>query len=142
MPSTSYLPSQSDSPSESISPSIAPTMLPSIVPSDLPNIALNKPAIQSTTVHGGVASRAVDGNTSGYWSDNSVTHTGGNGWWIVNLGVVASIDRVVLYNRLDYWSHCLNNAKVSVLDYNEAEVYSLQLNENSPVSVEIDCQGI
>src|SRR5207249_606997 len=39
------------------------------------NIALGKSAMESSTDWGGVASRAVDGNTSGSFGDNSVTHT-------------------------------------------------------------------
>ncbi len=43
----------------------------------LDNVALKKSAQQSSTVSGGNASRAVDGNTSGRWGDNSLTHTHG-----------------------------------------------------------------
>ena len=32
------------------------------------NLALNQPAVQSTTGFGGVASRAVDGNTNGIYA--------------------------------------------------------------------------
>ncbi len=41
------------------------------------NIARGKPTNQSTTVLGGVSSRAVDGDVSGYFSMGGVTHTGG-----------------------------------------------------------------
>jgi arylsulfatase A-like enzyme len=41
----------------------------------LTNVALGKTATQSSTANRGVASRAVDGNTSGRYPDGSVTHT-------------------------------------------------------------------
>jgi hypothetical protein len=43
----------------------------------LPNVAKGKSATQSTTSSGGVASRAVDGNTNGNYGAASVTHTQG-----------------------------------------------------------------
>lgn len=39
------------------------------------NIALNKPAQQSTTNFDGYASKAVDGDRSGFYMDSSVTST-------------------------------------------------------------------
>jgi hypothetical protein len=41
------------------------------------NLALNRPATQSTTLYGGTASKAVDGDTNGFYSGDSVTHTAG-----------------------------------------------------------------
>src|SRR4051812_10353384 len=51
------------------------------------NYALGKPTSQSSTGYGGDPSRAVDGNTSGVWTNNSVTHTnfGHQPWWQVDL---------------------------------------------------------
>ena len=67
------------------------------------NVALGKPATQSTTAFGGDASRAVDGNTSGQWGDGSVTHTQDEryAWWEVDLGAVYKLDRIVIWNRMD-----------------------------------------
>ena len=67
------------------------------------NIALKKPARQSTTAFGGKASRAVDGNTDGQWGNNSVTHTSDerSAWWEVDLGDVYEIDRIIIWNRQD-----------------------------------------
>ena len=72
----------------------------------LMNVALDGAATQSTTAHGGVAGRAIDGNTSGVYGDGSVTHTygccGGTGsenpWWMVDLGSEFLIDHVVLFS--------------------------------------------
>ena len=47
----------------------------SIISTDLINVALNKPTTQISTDHGGVSSRAVDGNSDGNWHSQSVTHT-------------------------------------------------------------------
>ena len=43
------------------------------------NLALGKPAVQSSTGYGGTADRAVDGNTNGdYFAGRSVSHTAEN----------------------------------------------------------------
>ena len=65
----------------------------------LTNVSDGKPATQSSTDWGGVASRAVDGNTSGAWADGSVSHTGyeAQPWWQVDLQGVQQIGRV------DFW---------------------------------------
>lgn len=72
------------------------------------NVALDGVASQSSTSHNGVANRAIDGNTSGIWSDGSVTHTTGNSgngtpnpFWIVDLGEEFLIDSVSIWNRTD-----------------------------------------
>ncbi|MCW1923867.1 discoidin domain-containing protein [Luteolibacter arcticus] len=81
-------------------------------------------ATQSTTYQTGVASRAIDGNTNGTYSNGSVTHTDGstNGWWQVNLGTLQNIDQIVLYNRTDLPQR-LSNFKVSLWN-GSTEVYS------------------
>ena len=71
------------------------------------NLALNKPASQSSTYGDGVASIAVDGNTSGGgspWGSNaSISHTNKEAqpWWQVDLGTQADISEVRLFNRSD-----------------------------------------
>ncbi|KAI9549703.1 hypothetical protein GHT06_007389 [Daphnia sinensis] len=65
--------------------------------STLSNLALKKQTAQSTNYQNMVdGSRAVDGNISGNWLDNSVTHTEATpqAWWQVDLGAVHSIDFV------------------------------------------------
>lgn len=78
------------------------------------NLALGKPATQSTTAVGGVASRAVDGNTDGNWGNGSVTHTADAGWWQVDLQSVQRIGDVVLFNRTDCCSERLQNFELLV----------------------------
>ena len=82
------------------------------------NLALGKPATQSTTFSGGVAARAVDGNTDGVWTHNSVTHTIGvvdlQPWWQVDLGAVRGISHMVLYNRTDCCAERLANFDIQL----------------------------
>ena len=71
----------------------------------LTNFALNKTATQSSThSSGAVASRAVDGNTNGVFTNNSVTHTNSdaNAWWHVDLGQVQSINTIKVWNRVEF----------------------------------------
>jgi putative heme-binding domain-containing protein len=68
------------------------------------NVARRGKATQSATAHGGVAARALDGNSSGIYAYGGQTHTPENGndpWWEVDLGTVHSIDNIVIYNRVE-----------------------------------------
>lgn len=90
-----------------------------------PNVAVGKPASQSSTAYGGDASRAVDGNTSGSYGANTVTHTadGSNGWvagtpvwWEVDLQGDFQINEVAIFNRTDCCPDRLGNFRVSILN--------------------------
>lgn len=96
-----------------------------------PNVALGKTAFQTTTAYGGDASRAVDGNTSGVYGNNSVTHTadGSNGWvagtpvyWEVDLAGDFAINEIVVNGRNDCCPNRLGNFRVSIYD-NGVEVW-------------------
>ena len=68
------------------------------------NLALGGIASQSTTRGDGVASFAIDGNLIGndnWGPDANMQHTNTitNSWWKVDLGVEASLDSLVIYNR-------------------------------------------
>jgi hypothetical protein len=71
------------------------------------NLALNKPATLSSTLNYNDAERAVDGDTSGEFSDGSTcTHTELdsyeiNPWWTVDLGGTYDVSKVLIYNRAD-----------------------------------------
>ena len=82
------------------------------------NLAFGKEATQSSTHQGAVASRAVDGNGHGVYSHGSVSHTGSDteAWWQVDLGEVAEITEVVIWNRTDSNSGRLRNFHVLVSD--------------------------
>ena len=78
----------------------------------------------STRAAGGEAARAIDGDTNGNFSYNSVTHTNSvaNSWWEVEFTQLRPLNRVVLWNRTDGWGSRLSNFRVSVLDAVGAEV--------------------
>ena len=96
---------------------------------DLTNVARSSSAVatQSSTRNGGAAQRAVDGNTEGRFSFNSVTHTDSeeNSWWQVDLGSEQAVQKIVLYNRNDPNDapKRLSNFRVSVLNDAGAEVF-------------------
>ena len=77
-----------------------------IASSNWTNLALGKPADQSSTNWGsggnGDASKAVDGNKSGRWDDKSCSRTGREKkpWWQVDLQYVAEIKRVCRNKRM------------------------------------------
>ena len=77
----------------------------SILISELSNLALNKPASQSSTAANGVASLAVDGNHNSnyYYENGSCTHTAcGSGpglWWMVDLERTAIVYEIKITNR-------------------------------------------
>ena len=107
-------------PSAAPSVSTMPTILPRI------NLALKENgavATQSSTCYGGVASRAIDGNTNGYWNGGSVQHTcvtEESAWWMVDLGSdkkkVNTIQSVALYPRTDCCMDKTTNLDVQILD--------------------------
>ena len=86
--------------------------------SGVTNLALGKLASQSTTEQGGIAPRAVDGNTNGSFSAGSVTLTKSRRrpWWTVDVGAVFDIGEVRLWNRTDCCSARLSNFRVFVSD--------------------------
>ena len=67
------------------------------------NLSQGKSVSQSSTRHGGSASRAVDGNTNGIFRSSSTTHTATEAqpWWQVDLESIRHITHVNLYNRTD-----------------------------------------
>jgi hypothetical protein len=79
------------------------------------NAALGKPASQSSNYIGD-ANRAVDGNTDGTFTAQSVTHTNAdlNAWWQVDLQQSYSINDITLFNRTDCCADRLSNFYVFV----------------------------
>ncbi len=73
-------------------------------PWEIENVAIGKSAQQQpNAISGGVAQRAVDGNTNGNYSANSVTHTdiGLEPWWQVDLGANRAVEQIRIWNRTD-----------------------------------------
>ncbi len=81
------------------------------------NVALGGTATQSSTTYSGSPARAIDGNTSGRWAENSVTHTANTAapWWRVDLGNAHRVDGVTLWNRTDCCTARLSNFHVDYL---------------------------
>ena len=66
------------------------------------NVAPKGTASQTETAHNAFAQRAIDGNISGNWNHNTITHTpegGEHPAWEVDLGAVYPIDKIVVWNR-------------------------------------------
>ncbi len=74
-----------------------------------PNLALGAIARQSSDAYGSPASRAVDGDTNGAFSNNSITHTDSNphAWWQADLGGNSAVDTIEVWNRTDCCSERL-----------------------------------
>ncbi|GAA1717774.1 hypothetical protein GCM10009809_12130 [Isoptericola hypogeus] len=84
----------------------------------LPNIAVGRPATQSSEYSGGAPGRAVDGNTNGVWGQGSVAHTasGKQSWWQVDLGSSQDIGSIAVWNRTDCCADRLRDFQVLVSD--------------------------
>ncbi len=82
------------------------------------NVALGKPATQSSTLSDFGPARAVDGNLSGVIGDSSLSHTNldAQAWWEVDLGASYSIATIHLHNRSDCCEDRLSNFHVLVSD--------------------------
>src|SRR5260370_108215 len=86
------------------------------------NLAPGKAATQSSTLTGwgsfAAASKAVDGNTDGNFSDGSVSHTNqdANAWWQVDLGNSAAVSSISIWNRTDCCSDRLGDYWIFVSD--------------------------
>lgn len=67
------------------------------------NYAKDKPTFQSSIGYSGSPARAVDGNTNGNYSHNSVTHTNNEkeAFWEVDLLKVEDIQYINIWNRTD-----------------------------------------
>lgn len=107
------------------------------------NIALCGSATQSSTGYGGIANRAIDGNTSGVWIGGSVTHTNNeaNPWWEVTLNSTYSIDDINIFNRTDACCKArLSNYTVSVLNGNATSFSQTFANYPDP-SISVNAGG-
>ena len=102
---------------------------------DAVNVARKGKASQSNTSYGGVASRGIDGNTSGNYGDNGQTHTlegTDDPWWQVDLGSELPIEKIVVWNRTDgNLGTRLNGFTIRILDGKKNEVF-LQAKNPAP----------
>lgn len=99
------------------------------------NVAREGTATQSSEAWGGVASRGIDGITSGFWADGGQTHTVEDQpetWWEVDLGAEHPIDAIALWNRLDndgQFLSRLDRCLVRVLDAERRTTFEWQAGE-------------
>ncbi|XP_025079431.1 fucolectin-like [Pomacea canaliculata] len=84
--------------------------------SSLENVALLKPARQSSDYSSSTADKAVDGDTDGvrYNGHCSTTNQTVNSWWKVDLMGLYTISHVELFNRIDGWTYRLQNFEIRV----------------------------
>lgn len=84
------------------------------------NIAGSGTASQISTQFSGEASRAIDGNTEGsFWSPVgtvSLTSWEVNTWWELDLGAIANIEEVKIWNRTDCCEDILKDYHVFISD--------------------------
>lgn len=109
------------------------------------NLAINGQAEQSSTAHGGIASRAIDNDTDGVYQNRSVTHTDddNSAWWKVELAQTSDINHIVIHNRTD--SCCISrlaNFSVSVLNDSNDVVWTQFYTEMPSSSLTIDLSSI
>ncbi|MFO0908062.1 MAG: PVC-type heme-binding CxxCH protein [Isosphaeraceae bacterium] len=90
------------------------------------NVARRGRAMQKNTSHGGDASHAIDGNTSGTYGDGGQTHSEegtANPWWEVDLGAEMPIEEILVYNRNEgNLGSRLKGFTIKVLDQNHRAV--------------------
>ena len=97
------------------------------------NVALGKPASQTSSYVIGTANKAVDGNTNGIYNAGSVTHTFEYGpgdlsddtiYWKVDLLYSYLISQIKIYNRSDCCLFRLRGFYVEIHDANDAVVWT------------------
>ncbi|KAI0223054.1 hypothetical protein LSAT2_025710 [Lamellibrachia satsuma] len=120
------------------------------------NVAYNKPASQSIGDWGGrfPAGRAVDGNTNPSMAGGHCalpdTDWGSNAWWMVDLGEIYNVSRVIIYNRdsgsSGHAHEMLDTFKLSVGDSPDKTKHRQCASHNGRVAaggiVEEQCKGI
>lgn len=103
--------------------------------SDGRNVARSGKATQSGTSHGGVASRAIDGNKDSSYGGGGQTHTPENSrnpWWEVDLQDEFPIDSISIYNRMEGdLGERLNGFTLQILDAGR-EVVAQWQNQPTP----------
>ncbi|XP_066271170.1 uncharacterized protein [Branchiostoma lanceolatum] len=112
------------------------------------NVALGKPAYQTSIRRGAAASRAVDGNTNAQWLAGSCTHTRpetNTRWW-VDLGQSYMVNRVVIFNRQDCCADRLSPFNIHIGDSDQVSENPQcggdhRINSNQPF-ISIPCQGM
>ncbi len=100
------------------------------------NVALKGKAQQSADAYGGIASRAIDGNTNTSWGGNSITHTPENQpnpWWEVDLKTEVPIEKLVVWNRVEEVKR-LFDASVMIIGADRQVKWEQTLTNPTPTS--------
>jgi len=110
------------------------------------NIARQGRAGQSSTSHNGDPARAVDGNTSGIYSQGSQTHTAEtteNPWWQVRLTQPSPINSIRIHNRTEgnFFSR-MDGFTVKVLDADRKILFEKTSIPASSEPVDITIQAV
>lgn len=100
-------------------------------------------AKQTSTLHGGQASRAIDGRTSGDWGANSVTHTasGKGQYWQVDIKPQV-IKSVAIFNRTDCCSDRLNGALLAMYGTDNEVFFTQRLTGDVTQQIFIPPEGL
>lgn len=109
------------------------------------NIATKGKATQHSTAFDGPPQYAIDGNTSGLYTDKSVTHTDtvSDPWWEVDLGSLQPVERVAIWNRTDNNLHTrLNNFTIQLLDDGRETVWESKVKESPNPSADYSPSNI
>lgn len=114
------------------------------------NLAQGKYVQQSSQGWSGNPERAVDNNSNGQYSNNSVTHTQSdmNAWWQVDLGLNANISGIQIFNRTDCctsrlrdYSIFVSNTPFSARSYtellNDSDIWHYKFDGTFPAQVHI-----
>lgn len=111
------------------------------------NVGPGGKATQSSTGYGGVAERAIDGNTDGNFGSGTVTHTNENDphpWWEVDLQASRAIESIAVWTRTDNngaFANRLDKFAVLVLDANRQEVFRQAGNPAPKESARFELKG-
>jgi len=112
---------------------------------NLVNVALGKSATQSSSESGGEASNAVDGNTDGQYSGDSVTQTEieDNPSWTVDLDGTFKVHEIVIYNRTEEDARLeLTDFKVQLINRNGVVNFENTYTDHPDPSLAIPIGGI
>ena len=107
------------------------------------NIALQGTATQHSTDFGGPPGYAIDGNTDGTFTNQSVTHTAivDNPWWELDLAAPQTIDKIILWNRLEAPER-LSNFTVQLLDSDRQVVMTRHVESHPSPSLELATDNV
>ena len=96
------------------------------------NVATTGKASQSSTAFDGPAELAIDGKTTGVFTDKSTTHTATSSspWWELDLGKTTAIDKVDVWSRTDSDLFArLAGAKVLVLSEDRTTLWETSIDK-------------